>query len=188
MHGRNGWLRQAAHPAAFLVIVLMLLAIGVAGCSAPAAQEAPPPAEAAPSSAHESPMLSEMVAAGALPPLAERLPADPLVVEPVDRIGSYGGDWHMALRGGSDNALFVRTIGYDYLVRWDPTWNEVIPNIAESYEANDAATEFTFHLREGMKWSDGAPFTADDIVFWYEDVLMNADLTPVIPRVVDRRR
>jgi peptide/nickel transport system substrate-binding protein len=126
-------------------------------------------------------MLAEKVAAGELPPLSERLPVNPLVVDVVDQIGTYGGTWNMALRGGADNALFRRTISYDFLVRWDPTWNEVIPNLAESYEASADATVFTFHLREGTKWSDGAPFTADDIVFWYEDVLMNPDLTPVVP-------
>ncbi|MCC6170055.1 MAG: ABC transporter substrate-binding protein [Caldilineaceae bacterium] len=177
------------------MLMLLLVIAVLTGCSAPAAAptpgaapaqpaaEAPTvvPPEAAASAGHEAPMLAEKVAAGELPPLEERLPANPLVVDVVERIGTYGGTWNMALRGGSDNALFVRTIGYDYLVRWDPEWKEVIPNIAESFEANETATEFTFKLREGMKWSDGAPFTADDILFWYEDVLMDADLTPVIP-------
>ena len=52
--------------------------------------------------------------------------------------------------------------------------------MAESWEVNEDATEFTFKLREGMKWSDGEPFTADDIMFWYEDVLMNEELTPAV--------
>jgi ABC-type transport system substrate-binding protein len=53
--------------------------------------------------------------------------------------------------------------------------------VAESFEVNEDATEFTFHLRRGMKWSDGHPFTADDIVFWYEDVAQNPELSPAGP-------
>lgn len=56
--------------------------------------------------------------------------------------------------------------------------SDVIPNVAESVEANEDGSEYTFHLREGMKWSDGELFTADDIMFWYEDVFMNEALTP----------
>lgn len=171
---------KAPFAAPWIVIFLLLTVMVLAACPAPVPQEAAPAAPEA-AAAMESSMLAEQVAAGDLPPLEERLPANPMMVEVVDQIGTYGGTWNMALRGGSDNALFTRTISYDYLVRWDPAWSKVIPNIAASYEANEDATKFTFHLREGMKWSDGAPFTADDLVFWYEDVLMNAELTTVIP-------
>ncbi len=128
----------------------------------------------------EAPQLAARVAAGQLPPVSERLPQNPLVVEPHERIGDYGGVWRMGLRGGQDGALFIRTL-YDHLVRWNIDWTEVIPNVAESFEVNEAATEFTFRLREGMKWSDGQPFTADDIVFWYEDVLTNEAYRAVNP-------
>ena len=55
---------------------------------------------------------------------------------------------------------------------------EVIPHIAKGWESNDDFTEWTVFLREGMKWSDGEPFTADDIMFWYENILLNEDLIP----------
>ncbi len=126
----------------------------------------------------EAPMLAEKVEAGELPPVEERLPSEPLVVEVVDSIGVYGGTWHMGLRGGSDSALLTRTVAYDGLVRWAPDWSGVVPGVAKSFESNAEGDEFTFHLREGMKWSDGAPFTADDIMFWYEDMFMNESLTP----------
>lgn len=125
----------------------------------------------------QAPMLDGMD----LPPVAERLPLEPLVVEPVERIGTYGGTWNMGLRGGLDNALLVRTIGNEGLVRWNPEWTAVVPNVAKSWEANAEGTEYIFNLREGMKWSDGAPFTAADIVFWYEAHATNTEVSPAPP-------
>lgn len=126
----------------------------------------------------EAPQLAERVRAGELPGVDERLPETPKVVEPVERIGVYGGEWRSAMVGGSDSAWLIRTMAYENLVRWDTQWTEVVPNIAESFEVNDDATEYTFHLRPGMRWSDGEPFSADDIVFWWEDVALNAELSP----------
>ncbi len=126
----------------------------------------------------QAPMLDAMAD---LPPVEERLPANPLVVEPHDSIGVYGGTWRLGLRGTGDNANFVRHIAYENLVSWDPEWQEVIPNIAESWETNEEGTEYTFHLREGMKWSDGAPFTAHDILFWYEAHATNPEVSPAPP-------
>ncbi len=128
----------------------------------------------------EAPMLADLVAAGDLPPVAERLPNNPLVVEPLDGIGQYGGQWNGGTAERNAN-FYLRNGGYQQLLRWTPTWDGIIPNIAESFEANEEGTEFTFTLREGMKYSDGMPLTADDIMFWYEDILMNEDLTPVVP-------
>lgn len=128
----------------------------------------------------QAPMLADQVAAGTLPPLDERLPTNPLVEQPLESIGTYGGTWRQAMRGGSDN-LLERTIGYTRLARWNRDWSEVIPDVAESYSANDDATIFTFNLRAGHHWSDGEPFTSADIMFWYNDVLMNEQLTPEVP-------
>jgi len=131
-----------------------------------------------PLQAGEAPMLAERVENGTLPPLEERLPENPLVVKPVERVGRYGGTWRSALLGGNDDPWIRRTLAYENLMRWTPDWSGVIPNIAELVDVNDGATRFTFHLRKGMKWSDGAPFTADDIRFWYEDLLLNSEFTP----------
>ena len=57
----------------------------------------------------------------------------------------------------------------------------VIPNIAKDWEVSEDGSEFTFFLREGMKWSDGEPFTANDITFWYDAVVTNMDLSPAPP-------
>ncbi|MDP2698860.1 ABC transporter substrate-binding protein [Thalassospira sp.] len=129
----------------------------------------------------ESPALARQVENGTLPPAAERLPRTPMILTPVEKLGTYGGTWHMAQRADRDHALLIRTIGYEPLLRWTPQWTDTMPNVAMSYQTNEDATEFTFRLRPGMRWSDGMPFGADDIVFWYEDILKNPDLSPVVP-------
>ena len=126
----------------------------------------------------ESPFLAALVRRGELPSVEERLPEAPMMVQPVEKVGTYGGTWHMALVGDADHNLLTRTIGYEQLLRWDSQWNRVIPNLAESLETNASQTEFTFHLRKGLRWSDGKPFSADDILFWYEHVLCSPGLAP----------
>ncbi len=128
---------------------------------------------------HEAPMLAEMVKAGSLPPLAERLPENPRVVEPVEKVGKYGGTWRSGMVGGSDRNWLFRIAGYEPLVAWDRQWSgKVIPNLAESVTSNDAATEFTVKLRKGLKWSDGKPFGSDDIGFFVNDIVGNKELLP----------
>jgi peptide/nickel transport system substrate-binding protein len=128
--------------------------------------------------AGEAPMLAEQVAAGKLPPLEQRIPEKPLVVSPVDRVGDYGGHWRSAMVGGSDDGWVLRTVSYENLMRWSPDWKEVIPNIAEKVDVSPDAREYTFTLRKGMKWSDGTPFTAEDIKFWFEDLFLDKQFTP----------
>ncbi|MCJ7817381.1 MAG: ABC transporter substrate-binding protein, partial [Candidatus Thorarchaeota archaeon] len=126
---------------------------------------------------NEAPMLKELVDNGTLPPVEDRLPSNPMLIEPQDEIGVYGGTWHMGLNGFSQTQTMRQYIGYENLLRWDPTWNRIIPNIAQSYDVNEDSTEFIFHLREGLKWSDGVNFTADDIVFCYEAEILNTNLS-----------
>jgi len=124
----------------------------------------------------QAPILEAQVAAGTLPPV-ERLPEQPLVVDPLE-LGEYGGTWRRLMTGVGDDGNLERTASYEPLVRWDTDYNLVIPNVAQSWEVSEDGREFTFHLRPGMTWSDGVPFTADDIRFWYEDVANNPDLNP----------
>lgn len=125
----------------------------------------------------QAPMFDSMVESGELPPLEERLPVAPLVFESLGSVGEYGGTLRRAILGGGDQHNIVRVIGHENLVRWSADWTEIKPNIAESWDVSDDATTFTFKLRDGMKWSDGEPFTADDIMFWYE-VFSDERLTP----------
>ena len=175
-------MRRMYHLLAILIVMSLLAACAGGPAAAPAgsADEAAPAAEESTAAAGdmeqmEAPMLAEMVASGDLPPLAERLPVEPLVVEPVESLGKYGGIWRQALVGGQDNAWLTRTISYEHLVRWTREWTGVEPNIAKSFEGNAEGTEYTFELREGMKWSDGAPFSADDLLFWYENIIGNEE-------------
>jgi len=128
----------------------------------------------------EAPMLAEKVAAGELPPVAERLPKDPAVVEPVDSVGVYGGVWHRAWRGVNDFHAFGRII-YDPVLRWprDPK-DPVQPGLADTWTWNDDGTQLTLHFREGLKWSDGEPFTVDDVIFWWEAIETDTNITSSI--------
>ena len=132
----------------------------------------------------EAPMLAAQVRAGTLPPVARRLPEEPLVVHPPDVSGKdlYGGAWRRLATGPGDIGIIRFKIAYDGLVRWGPMGRQILPNLAVRWDIDDDGRTYTFRLRKGVRWSDGHPFTADDILFCYEDVLKNPELTPVIPR------
>jgi ABC-type transport system substrate-binding protein len=155
-----------------------------AAAAAPAAKPTAAPAAAAPAAApapgqyKDAPDLAQLVKDGKLPPVDQRLPKKPLVITPIEKVGMYGGAWRTATTGPSDNPWFSRTLGYETLLRWDVEWKKLYPNIAESYEVSPDGKTFTFKLREGMRWSDGKPFTADDIVFSINDVMLNKEITP----------
>lgn len=135
---------------------------------------------AAAQSYNEAPSLAALVAAGDLPAVEERLPAEPLVQDVADKIGTYGGTLRRGFLGPSDHNNYTRVV-YDALVRHAPDGGEVIPHVAKGWESNDDFTQWKVFLREGMKWSDGEPFTTDDIMFWYENILLNEELTPTAP-------
>lgn len=127
----------------------------------------------------EAGVLKDLVGAGKLPPVAQRLPVNPLVVKPLTRVGKHGGEWRSAIVGGGSLSMLFRYQAYEPLLRYSPDWNGIVPNVAERYEANADASEFTFHLRKGMRWSDGEPFTTDDVMFWYEDIYTYAGLDDI---------
>ena len=133
-----------------------------------------------PTTFSEAPELAKRVAAGELPPIEDRLPEEPLIVPPIERIGQYGGTWRRGFTGRADRNNFDRLI-HDHLIYYDLDGYTLVPHIAKAWDISENGTTFTFHLRPGMKWSDGAPFTADDFVFAFEDVTLNENINPVIP-------
>ena len=111
-----------------------------------------------------------------LPPTADRIPREPLIVAPYHEIGTYGG----ALRGissatesGTADLMSVRHVNF---ARFADDLVTVVPNVAKSWSWNDDHTELTFVLRKGHRWSDGAPFTSADVVFWYTNMIMDPQI------------
>ena len=133
-----------------------------------------------PSAFQEAPLLAARVAAGELPPVEERLPENPMVLKPTSGIGKYGGTWFRGFTGPADGQNMERPL-HDHFLFYDVSGSTVQPNVAEKWTVNEDSTEFTFTLRKGHKWSDGAPLTTDDIMFWYEKIQGNDELVPAKP-------
>ena len=127
----------------------------------------------------EAPQLAQLVAAGKLPPVAERLPSNPMVIPVFGEIGKYGGLIRRGYIGSNLSCNYGRPIRTG-LLRFSTDGFSLVPAVAESIERNDDGTVWTAKLREGMKWSDGAPFTADDFTFHLKMVLDDR-ITPIVP-------
>jgi len=111
-----------------------------------------------------------------LPALADRIPAEPLVVVPYDSVGKYGGTLDVlsnATEAGTSDFLSVRHVN---LVRFSDDLQTIVPNVAKSWEWNSDFTKLTFHLRKGHKWSDGAPFTSADVKFYHDNLMLDSNI------------
>ncbi len=155
------------------------------GRAAPeAVDEAPMPEAAAPEMPmgkyREAPALSEMVQAGTLPPVDDRLPAEPRVLEVLDQLGRYGGELSSVVADPTANLFEISNGRSANLAGRNYGLDSIIPLTAESFELSADSQMLTVNLRAGARWSDGSPFTTEDVLFWYEDVLLNEELTPVI--------
>jgi peptide/nickel transport system substrate-binding protein len=122
---------------------------------------------------NEAPMLTEKVIAGDLPPVDDRLPKNPTIIEPVESIGEYGGTFHAVTWWGEGGNILMWL--YDPPIRWKADLTGYEPGLA-TYEWSDDGMTFTMHFKEGMRWSDGEPFTMEDIQFWWEDMAKNEDV------------
>ncbi|MDC7233206.1 MAG: ABC transporter substrate-binding protein [Spirochaetales bacterium] len=138
-------------------------------------QQEPSAAAAGVTEFSEAPMLAELVAAGKLPSLEDRIPSDPVIVFPVNRIGEYGGS--VSRQGGGGE---WRMFNHEPLTRWCRDFTDEIPNIVESWEFNSDATECTYYLKKGIRWSDGEPYTANDFMFYWNDMVLD-DLISITP-------
>ena len=160
-------------------------ATAVPATQAPAATAAPtkPPVAVY----NEAPMLAELVKAGKLPPVAERLPKVPKVANEMPakflkyEIGRYGGTLRTAT-ALADRCPDATVASREPLINTPGILaEEFTPNIVQDFKASADYKEFTFTLRQGLKWSDGQPVTMADVRFAVEDVLLNKELTNSIP-------
>jgi peptide/nickel transport system substrate-binding protein len=138
-------------------------------------------AQTAPATLSEAPALAERAKAGQLPPVAQRVGKEPLVVKPHEKVGKYGGTMRSALRGGADHNAILRLVGNQGLVRWNLQMTDVEPALAKSWEVSPDGRVYTFKLRDGARWSDGKPYTADDVLFSMNDLTFNKDFNPATP-------
>ncbi len=186
-----------------MTLVLALVLVVVAACApapAPTAAPPPPPTSAPPTVApaataapiatvaaaptkppavkySEAPILADLSKSGKLPAVEQRISDEPLVVPPAEEIGQYGGLWRLAWKGPSDYHAYGRLI-YEPVIRWGRTTKDPIqPGLAKKWEVAPDGKTVTLYFRKGLKWSDGLPWTVDDIIFWWEDIETNKDVT-----------
>ncbi|WP_020577607.1 ABC transporter substrate-binding protein [Actinopolymorpha alba] len=133
-----------------------------------------------PKTLREAPALTAMVKRGELPPLAERLPEHPYVVphEWVRR-GTYGGQLLMIMDSTTSAAIKEYCYGHS-LLRFLNDGRDVGPGLAESWESNADASVWTFRFRKGLRWSDGHSWTTADIMYWWEDMVLD-EVHPEVP-------
>lgn len=118
----------------------------------------------------ESPLLAEQVAAGTLPSVDERLPKNPYTPPHVWlSTGKYGGTLNKTYNNAWGMTGFIHEMQYgNSPLRYLKDGLEIGPGLVESWEASADTSEWTFKMREGVKWSDGQPLTTADIMYWWE--------------------
>ena len=151
---------------------------GIPDSAWPAAwfKDLPPASERGIKTFHEAPMLSKRVKAGKLPPVSERLPKDPVVVEPFKKVGQYGGTLRV-FKGGA-----TRLIASEPPVSMGPQVSKIVLNYASSVTVTDACKTYIIKLRPGLRWSDGVPFTSADFLWYHKYIRMDKEITPVLPQ------
>ena len=137
-------------------------------------------AKAFPKTFKEAPMLAEQVKAGKLPAVDKRLPepSQLFVIKPLREVGKYGGNWRRAFTGPADHENGNRINSADKILTFDYTGTKIAPSLARDWKVSDDGKSTTIYLRKGARWSDGTPFTANDFIFWYEDIYLNKNIVP----------
>lgn len=156
-----------------------------AGAALAASAESVEAAPATQGTYGEAPMLAERVQRGELPPVEQRLPENPYVVPHAWLTpGKYGGWMQWACTSADDwgTTHFIQESMYGHSpLRWLKDGLEIGPGLAERWETNEDTSVWTFYFRKGLKWSDGQPWTVDDILFWWEDEVQIPDLNELPP-------
>ena len=132
-------MRTATHHPSTCVIVctLVILLLGPAETTARPYQDAP--------------MFRAAVERGELPPVEQRLPEEPLIVEPFEAIGEYGGTWLRMMKGTSDFHAFGRCV-YEQMLRWAPDPKDgIVPGLVKTWAFSDGGKTLTLTLRKGLK-------------------------------------
>lgn len=132
----------------------------------------------------ETPFFEGAVVSEELPPVQERIPAQPLVVDLASRgrvAGESGGLLRMFISRAKD-VRYMSAYGYARLVGYGDDY-KLKPDLLHDYTIEDHGKRVVFHLRRGHRWSDGAPFTTEDFRYWWEDIALNDELSPAGPPV-----
>jgi len=119
----------------------------------------------------------------------QRVPTNPRVIKPLEETGQYGGTWRGGYRGLSDRVGPTKQVEENF-IEWDapdPNTIKVISNIPEKWEQNADASEYTFYLRKGMRWSNGDELTTDDVKFCVEDIQFYKDIRPAVAGYLRQR-
>ena len=82
----------------------------------------------------------------------------------------YGSNDYTRINPAIDEHGEINLLLFDGLMGHDET-NAVVPALAESYDLEEDTNTYTFHLREGVTWHDGEPFTAEDVKFTIEAIM-----------------
>ena len=149
---------------------------------APTAAPASTTAPAAAGKYKEAPALADLVKAGKLPSVDQRLPEEPWMIKPVDKTGKYGGKLSSVVADPTGDHFEVEPAFGRGLAGRTYDMSTIIPNVVKEWKLSDDYKELKVSLRKGTKWSDGKPFTTADVKFWYEDIFTNKDLTPQIDK------
>jgi ABC-type dipeptide/oligopeptide/nickel transport system permease component/ABC-type transport system substrate-binding protein len=135
----------------------------------------------------EAPILADLVGKGDLPPVAERVGPEPCVMQGVEGIGTYGGTWIRIANSPNDVGVIGNRLSSSYLLRWSPQGYPLCPHVAKSFTASPDNKEFTVKLRRGLKWSDGTPYTTNDIMYWWKNEANNPKINGAIPDIMQVR-
>ena len=128
----------------------------------------------------EAPELTARVTSGEIPPVEQRLPKEPLVLVPMEKVGQYGGSMRVGSVGFTGWTDFTDA-RWPGLLRYSADTAQVLPYLTKGYELSADGKTLTLHFRKDHKWSDGSPFTLEDVLFWWEDQILNDELTPTKP-------
>ena len=131
-----------------------------------------------PDSYNQVPSLAAKVAAGELPRVEERLPSEPLFWQPWEEIGTYGGRLQLASAGIS---VDIGNINRTDTVAYNMQGTRLVNDAVRGHWISEDGTTVIFELRKGHKWSDGAPFTAKDFKWHYDNYMLNEELSPSGP-------